>query len=390
MCPPWAATIARVMVSPIPLPVGVAGMGTGAVDAVEALEHALQQLRRDALAGVGDCKLHIAVGAGGGDLDPPPTWGVAQGVAEQVGQDLADAVGVGRHARQVGVDPHLPRVAADPDRIGEVLANLLGNALRHTPSGGRVEVAATRPDRDVELAVTDTGDGIPPQLLERVFERFYRVNRARTHASDADGERDRADHHARDRRGPRRAHPGRELWDRAWRPLRRHPARSRQPLTKGHEEAGPLPESPRVRTRAGTLDLGAHSKVYPAGMTPLTVSMLAKQTGIRADTVRYYERVGLLPPAARSPAGYRQYDQATAEPLGALDEVQPVGGGLVVLAICGGCACGRREQAELLAVRDRGACPCGHAQALVRRRIAEIDTEIARLSGLREELTRLT
>ena len=131
------------------------------------------------------------------------------------------------------VDPHLPRVAADPDRIGEVLANLLGNALRHTPSGGRVEVAATRPDRDVELAVTDTGEGIPPELLERVFERFYRVNRARTHASDADGERDRADHHARDRRGPRRAHPGPEPRRREWRPLRRHPPRSSQPVTQG-------------------------------------------------------------------------------------------------------------------------------------------------------------
>jgi len=79
-------------------------------------------------------------------------------------------------------DRRLPRVTADPDRIGEVLANLLGNALRHTPSGGRVEVTATRHGREVELTVSDTGEGIPPELLERVFERFYRVDRARTHA----------------------------------------------------------------------------------------------------------------------------------------------------------------------------------------------------------------
>ncbi len=85
------------------------------------------------------------------------------------------------------VDQRLPRVAADPDRIGEVLANLLGNALRHTPSGGRVEVAATRRGRQVELAVSDTGEGIPPELLERVFERFYRVDPARTHPTDAGG-----------------------------------------------------------------------------------------------------------------------------------------------------------------------------------------------------------
>jgi two-component system sensor histidine kinase BaeS len=84
------------------------------------------------------------------------------------------------------LDPHLPQVAADPDRIGEVLANLLGNALRHTPAGGRVEVATTNPDGRVQLAVTDTGEGIPPELLERIFERFYRVDPARTH-TDAGG-----------------------------------------------------------------------------------------------------------------------------------------------------------------------------------------------------------
>ncbi len=80
------------------------------------------------------------------------------------------------------VDPHLPRVLADPDRIGEVLANLLANALRHTPAGGRVEVAAARHGREVQLAVSDTGEGIAAELLERVFERLYRVDRARAHA----------------------------------------------------------------------------------------------------------------------------------------------------------------------------------------------------------------
>ena len=79
-------------------------------------------------------------------------------------------------------DPPLPQVSVDPDRIGEVLANLLANALRHTPPGGHVEVtAATTPDGRVQLSVTDTGEGIPPELLERIFERFYRVDPARTH-----------------------------------------------------------------------------------------------------------------------------------------------------------------------------------------------------------------
>jgi two-component system, OmpR family, sensor histidine kinase BaeS len=85
------------------------------------------------------------------------------------------------------VDPRLPRVAADPDRVGEVLANLLGNALRHTPPGGRVEVTATAGNGGVRIVVADTGEGIPPELLERVFERFYRADRARTHTPDGGG-----------------------------------------------------------------------------------------------------------------------------------------------------------------------------------------------------------
>ena len=86
------------------------------------------------------------------------------------------------------IDPHLPQIAADPDRIGEVLANLLGNALRHTSPGGQVEVTATTtPTGHVQIAVIDTGEGIPPQLLERIFERFYRADPARTHTPQGSG-----------------------------------------------------------------------------------------------------------------------------------------------------------------------------------------------------------
>jgi two-component system sensor histidine kinase BaeS len=86
------------------------------------------------------------------------------------------------------IDRHLPQITADPDRIGEVLANLLSNALRHTPPGGHVEVTATStPQRQVQVSVADTGEGIPPELLQRIFERFYRVDRARTHTPDTGG-----------------------------------------------------------------------------------------------------------------------------------------------------------------------------------------------------------
>lgn len=73
----------------------------------------------------------------------------------------------------------LPETCGDPERIGQVLTNLLDNALRHTRSGDRVLITA-RQERDaVAVAVTDTGDGIPAEHLDRIFERFYRVDAAR-------------------------------------------------------------------------------------------------------------------------------------------------------------------------------------------------------------------
>lgn len=78
-------------------------------------------------------------------------------------------------------------VEVDADRLGEVLANLLENALRHTPAGGTVTLSAERAGDHVLLAVTDTGDGLAPDDLERVFERFYRVDRARSREQGGSG-----------------------------------------------------------------------------------------------------------------------------------------------------------------------------------------------------------
>lgn len=78
-------------------------------------------------------------------------------------------------------------VLVDPDRIGQVLTNLLGNALQYTPAAGRVRVHA-RPDPEgVAIAVSDTGIGIPAEDLPHVFDRFYRVDRSRARASGGSG-----------------------------------------------------------------------------------------------------------------------------------------------------------------------------------------------------------
>lgn len=71
-------------------------------------------------------------------------------------------------------------VEVDPDRIGQVLGNLLANALRHTPVGGRVVLGCRDDGAWVELSVTDDGDGIAPEHLDHVFERFYRTDTARS------------------------------------------------------------------------------------------------------------------------------------------------------------------------------------------------------------------
>lgn len=70
-------------------------------------------------------------------------------------------------------------ISADPERLGQVLGNLLDNALRHTARGGHVTVVSQIEAVDVMVSVSDDGEGIPPEDLSRVFDRFYRVDTAR-------------------------------------------------------------------------------------------------------------------------------------------------------------------------------------------------------------------
>lgn len=78
----------------------------------------------------------------------------------------------------------LPPVSADPDRVEQVLLNLMGNALRHTPTGSITLWAALRDDRSMWVGVTDTGEGIPPEDLPHIFERFWRGDRSRSRHPD--------------------------------------------------------------------------------------------------------------------------------------------------------------------------------------------------------------
>lgn len=75
----------------------------------------------------------------------------------------------------------------DVGRIGQVLTNLLDNALQHTPPGGHIRLGATHEDGAVRLTVADDGDGIAPEHLSYIFERFYRMDTARDRAHGGSG-----------------------------------------------------------------------------------------------------------------------------------------------------------------------------------------------------------
>src|SRR4051794_7449138 len=104
-----------------------------------------------------------------------------------------------------------------------------------------------------------------------------------------------------------------------------------------------------------------------------TVGELAAAVGVPNDTVRYYERAGLLPPPQRTPAGYRSYDDGAVDRMRFIQGAQRLGLRLA-------------DVRTLLDIRDTGTCPCEPAGELLRRRLVEVDAEVTRLVALRTEM----
>jgi signal transduction histidine kinase len=115
--------------------------------------------------------------AGQLSLNPLPT-DLVQLVREtvEIYEPLVEEVDVTLH---VDVDQPIPNVLVDSARLTQVLHNLLANALRHTPAGGRITVSLTHKNKQVQLTVEDSGEGIPVEHLAHVFDRFYRADRVR-------------------------------------------------------------------------------------------------------------------------------------------------------------------------------------------------------------------
>jgi two-component system phosphate regulon sensor histidine kinase PhoR len=102
-------------------------------------------------------------------------------VADSVLAIIAPRAGAGQVTVEAKLPPDLPAVLADRDRLAQILINLVDNAVKYTPKGGRVWLEGrVREPGVVEVAVCDTGVGIPKADLPRLTERFYRVDKARS------------------------------------------------------------------------------------------------------------------------------------------------------------------------------------------------------------------
>jgi signal transduction histidine kinase len=112
----------------------------------------------------------------------------AEDIAELIKQTVT-AVQATAKGLSISIDlpDKLSPVNVDSRRISQVLRNLLENAVAHTAKGGAITVTAKQQDNQVEVGIADTGEGIPVEELPNIFERFYRVDKARARATGGSG-----------------------------------------------------------------------------------------------------------------------------------------------------------------------------------------------------------
>lgn len=108
----------------------------------------------------------------------------------------------------------------------------------------------------------------------------------------------------------------------------------------------------------------------------LQIGQLARRVGVSAKTIRYYEQLGLLPEPVRSEGGYRLYSAGDEERLRFISTARRTGFTL-------------GEIKEILALRDRGVAPCDYVREGIRRRLGDVDRQMAELRQLKRELGRL-
>jgi two-component system OmpR family sensor kinase/two-component system sensor histidine kinase BaeS len=153
-----------------PTPETIASLG----EEVALLGRLVEDLRLLSLMDAG--QLHL-------QFQPVDPVEAAQKVVQQVAMS-AERKGV---ALEIAVPAGLPAAHADPDRLQQVLLNLIHNALRHTPAGGTVHLSAQAVEGFLHLEIADTGEGIAPEELPHIFERFFRTDTSRARSSGGTG-----------------------------------------------------------------------------------------------------------------------------------------------------------------------------------------------------------
>jgi two-component system, OmpR family, sensor histidine kinase BaeS len=154
---------------------GLAPLDRAAVDALHEETLFLQRLIADlqdlALAEAGRLELHVT------PVD----------ITEIVRRAVTPLAAASGARITVAAPPTLPALAADPDRLEQILRNLLTNARRHTPADGAIEVRMIPGDSSIRIVVSDTGRGIEAAHLPHVFDRFYRADASRARATGGAG-----------------------------------------------------------------------------------------------------------------------------------------------------------------------------------------------------------
>ena len=147
---------------------------TSIKEETEVLTRLVAELRDLTLAESGHLKLKVE-----------PT-NLAELVQRRVSQ--AEVIAQGKNiSLKTDITERLPEIEADGRRVEQVVANLLDNALNHTPQGGTVTIAVSPGKDGILVSVSDTGEGIPPEHLPYIFERFYRVDDARSRKTGGAG-----------------------------------------------------------------------------------------------------------------------------------------------------------------------------------------------------------